>query len=60
MISGNLQIKIKRLYSHKQMSNIKEEMAKMLAKWLFKDFGLLIEAPEEDDIVKTLEKYEEE
>ena len=41
------------------MSNIKEEMAKMLAKWLFKDFGLLIEAPEEDDIAKTLEEYEE-
>ena len=38
---------------------MKEAMARMLAKWLFKDFGLLIEAPEEDDIAKTLEEYEE-
>jgi acyl carrier protein len=41
------------------MNNIKEEMARILAEWLFKDFGLLIEAPKEDDIAKTLEEYEE-
>ena len=35
---------------------VKDEMARILAKWLFKDFGLLIEAPTEEDIVKTLEK----
>ena len=37
---------------------MKDQMAKMLAKWLFKDFGLLIEAPAEREIAKTLEEYE--
>ena len=36
---------------------VKDEMARILAKWLFKDFGLLIEAPTEEDIVKTLEEH---
>ena len=39
---------------------VKDEMARMLAKWLFKDFGLLIEAPTEKDIAKELEKHGEE
>ena len=29
-------------------------MAEMLAKWLFKDFGLLIDEPTKDDIEKNL------
>ena len=33
-------------------------MAKMLAKWLFNDFGILIEAPEEEEIAKSLEEYD--
>ena len=37
------------------VDNMKDEMAKMLAKWLYKDFGILIEAPTEEDIVKALE-----
>ena len=38
---------------------VKDEMAKMLADWLFKDFGMLIEAPTKEEIVKTLEKHGE-
>ena len=37
---------------------VKDEMAKMLAKWLYKDFGILIEAPSEEDIVKALEEQD--
>ena len=36
---------------------VKDEMARMLAKWLFKDFGILIEAPTKEEIVKTLEEH---
>ena len=36
---------------------MKDVMAKMLAEWLFKDFGLLIEAPTEDEISKALEEH---
>ena len=36
---------------------VKDEMAKMLAEWLFKDFGILIEAPTKEEIVKTLEEH---
>ena len=39
---------------------MKDQMAKMLAKWLFKDFGLLIDEPTENDISKELEAHEEE
>ena len=38
-------------------NKVKEAMARMLAKWLFKDFGLLIEAPEEDDMRILLSGY---
>jgi hypothetical protein len=34
---------------------MKGEMASMLAKWLYKDFGILIEAPTEKEIAKALE-----
>ena len=37
------------------MNKIKDKMAKMLAEWLFKDFGLLIEPPSEKQIAKSLE-----
>ena len=39
---------------------MKDQMAKMLAKWLFKDFGLLIDEPTEDEISKELETHGEE
>ena len=38
--------------------SVKEIMAEMLAKWLFKDFGLLIDEPTKDDIEKNLEEHE--
>ena len=37
---------------------VKDDLAKMLAKWLYKDFGILIEAPSEDQIAKTLEEHD--
>ena len=40
------------------MNKVKNEMAKMLAKWLFKDFGLLLEEPSEEEIKFSLEDYE--
>ena len=39
-------------------NKVKDEMAKMLAKWLYKDFGILIEAPTEEDIIKVLEEHD--
>ena len=39
---------------------VKDEMARMLAEWLFKDFGILIEAPTKEEIIKNLEKNGEE
>jgi len=39
--------------------SVKEVMAEMLAEWLFKDFGLLIDEPSSKDIEKFLEEYEE-
>ena len=39
-------------------NKVKDEMAKMLAKWLYKDFGILIEAPTEEDISKVLEEHD--
>ena len=35
-------------------------MAEMLAEWLFKDFGLLIDEPSEKEIAETLEEHEKE
>ena len=32
-------------------------MAEMLAEWLLKDFGLLIDEPSEKDIAETLEEH---
>tara|TARA_Y100000310_G_C20563474_1_gene754260 strand:- start:418 stop:552 length:135 start_codon:yes stop_codon:yes gene_type:complete len=39
------------------VDKVKDEMARMLAKWLFKDFGLLIEPPTEKEISKNLEEH---
>tara|TARA_Y100000310_G_scaffold185775_1_gene185840 strand:+ start:181 stop:315 length:135 start_codon:yes stop_codon:yes gene_type:complete len=39
------------------VDKMKDEMARMLAKWLFKDFGLLIEPPTEIEIAKELEEH---
>ena len=39
---------------------VKDEMARILAKWLFKDFGLLIDEPTENEIAKELEEHGEE
>ena len=39
------------------MNKVKDEMARMLAEWLFKDFGMLIEAPSEEEILKELENH---
>ena len=38
---------------------VKQMLAEMLAEWLLKDFGLLIDKPSENDIVETLEEHEE-
>ena len=38
--------------------NIKNIMAEMLADWLFKDFGILIDEPSEKEIAETLEEHD--
>ena len=35
-------------------------MAEMLAEWLFKDFGILIDEPSEKEIAETLEEHDKE
>ena len=37
---------------------VKETLSRLLAEWLFKDFGVLIDEPTKEDIEKTLEEYE--
>ena len=39
---------------------IKDIMAGMLAEWLFKDFGILIDEPSEKEIAETLEEHKKE
>jgi len=39
---------------------VKDMMAGMLAKWLFKDFGILIDEPSEEEIAETLEEHKKE
>ena len=41
------------------VESVKDIMAKMLADWLFKDFGILIDEPTPKDIEDALEEYEE-
>ena len=38
--------------------NVKDVMAKLLAEWLFKDFGILLDEPTSEDIEESLEEYE--
>ena len=37
--------------------SIKDVMSEMLAEWLFKDFGILIDEPSEKEIAETLEEH---
>ena len=37
--------------------DVKKIMAEMLAEWLFKDFGILINKPSEKEIAETLEEH---
>ena len=36
--------------------NVKDVMSEMLAEWLFKDFGILIDEPSEKEIAESLEE----
>jgi len=38
----------------------KDIMSEMLAEWLFKDFGILIDKPSEKEIAESLEEHEKE
>ena len=40
--------------------SVKDIMVGMLAKWLFKDFEILIDEPSEKDIAETLEEHDKE
>jgi len=40
--------------------SVKDAMSEMLAEWLFKDFGILIDEPSEKEIAETLEEHEKE
>ena len=40
--------------------SVKDVMSEMLAEWLFKDFGLLIDKPSEKEIAETLEEHNKE
>ena len=37
--------------------DVKDVMSEMLADWLFKDFGILIDEPSEKEIAETLEEH---
>ena len=37
--------------------SVKDAMSEMLAEWLFKDFGILIDEPSEKEIAETLEEH---
>ena len=38
--------------------SVKDVMSEMLAEWLFKDFGILIDEPSEKEIAESLEEHE--
>ena len=40
--------------------SVKDIMSEMLAEWLCKDFGILIDEPSEREIAETLEEHEKE
>ena len=37
--------------------SVKDVMSEMLAEWLFKDFGILIDEPSKKEIAETLEEH---
>ena len=37
--------------------SVKDIMSEMLAEWLFKDFGILIDEPSDKEIAETLEEH---
>ena len=47
------------MYYDKDKS-VKDIMSEMLAEWLFKDFGILIDEPSEKEIAETLEEHKKE
>jgi hypothetical protein len=40
--------------------SVKDIMSEMLAEWLCKDFGILIDEPSEKEIAETLEEHKKE
>ena len=40
--------------------SVKDIMSEMLAQWLCKDFGILIDEPSEKEIAETLEEHKKE
>ena len=40
--------------------SVKDIMSEMLAEWLCKDFGILIDEPSEKEIAETLEEHRKE
>ena len=40
--------------------SVKDVMSEMLAEWLCKDFGILIDEPSEKEIAETLEEHKKE
>ena len=40
--------------------DVKDIMSEMLAEWLCKDFGILIDEPSEKEIAETLEEHKKE
>ena len=40
--------------------SVKDIMSEMLAEWLCKDFGILIDEPSEKEIAETLEEHDKE
>ena len=40
-----------------KVKSVKDAMSEMLAEWLFKDFGILIDEPSEKEIAETLEEH---
>ena len=40
--------------------SVKDIMSEMLAEWLFKDFGILIDEPSEKEIAESLEEHKKE
>ena len=46
--------------AYAKAKSVKDVMSEMLAEWLFKDFGILIDEPSEKEIAETLEEHRKE